>query len=274
MAAMYFSEGTESPPSALRKEKQLLCNIVDGRAAATPEATYAEIPPSPDSYEHGYCRITYRDLASAINGVAWSLKAIIGEGRNHETLAYVGPNDVSYVAMILGAVKVGYKVSVTRFAHLMELLTQYALQLLLLSPRNTASDHKSILDATGCRALLTPLAPHSQIVKGILEARDIHLLHIGSLSQLFLKDHPHYPYPKTFEEAKNEPLVVVHTSGTTAVPKPIVYSHDFAASLIQWSQLEPPAGFVTVSLCPVDRIFITLPFFHVSKPNVPNPFRV
>lgn len=76
-------------------------------------------------------------------------------------------------------------------------------------------------------------------MKCILKARPLQVLDSPCLDQLLTTAYPHYHFRKSFAEARNEPLVVVHTSGTTAVPKPIVYSHDFAASYIQWSQLEP-----------------------------------
>ena len=134
-----------------------------------------------------------------------------------------------------------------------------------MSPRNTTNDHISLFKATDCQVLLTPPAPHSTIVQGILKAYPLQVLDSPSLDQLLTNDYPHYPFCKTFSETRKEPLVVVHTSGTTAVPKPIVYTHDFAASYIQWSQLEPPPGFeVQVALCQGNRFFVTLPFFHVS----------
>lgn len=112
MATLQFSEGDETPPSTLSRNKQLLNNIVDGMAKYRPSAIYAEIPRSFDSYHHGYRKVTYGALANAVNGVAWSLKERLGESRDHQTLAYIGPNDLGYVVMILGAVKAGYKVSV------------------------------------------------------------------------------------------------------------------------------------------------------------------
>lgn len=107
MSTMQFSEGDKSPPSVFHRKKQLLNNIVDGMARTRPWAVYAEIPRSSTSYEAGYRRVTYAALANAVNGVAWSLEETLGESHNHQTLAYIGPNDLGYVMMILGAVKAG-----------------------------------------------------------------------------------------------------------------------------------------------------------------------
>ena len=112
MATLQFSEGDITPPSTLSRNKQLLNNIVDGMAKYRPSAIYAEIPQSHDTYQHGYRAVTYGALANAVNGVAWWLKERLGESRDFQTLAYIGPNDLAYVIMILGAVKAGFKVSV------------------------------------------------------------------------------------------------------------------------------------------------------------------
>lgn len=71
---MHFSEGDDCPPAARYQSKQLLNNIVDGMSTIRPSALYAEIPNKSDTYDSGYRSITYRALANAINGVAWSLK--------------------------------------------------------------------------------------------------------------------------------------------------------------------------------------------------------
>jgi len=264
MATLQFSEGIETPPRVLHRNKQLLNNIVDGMASTRPCALYAEVPCLPDSYRDGYRKITYGALANAVNGVAWLLKEKIGESRDHQTLSYIGPNDLAYVIMVLGACKAGFKVNDSlqnpQYADLRRL------KLLLVSPRNTVSDHISLFKATECRIMLTPPAPRSPIVQAIIESHPLQLLNSPTLDELLRGNYAHYPFCKSFAEARHEPLVVVHTSGTTAVPKPIVYTHDFAASYIQWTQLEPPPGFETqVSLCQSNRFFITLPFFHVSS---------
>ena len=141
----------------------------------------------------------------------------------------------------------------------------YTGKLLLVSPRNTIADHVSLFTATDCRLLLTPSTLQSPLVLGLSEAHPLQVIDSPPLEELLKTPFPHYPFPKKFEEARKEPLLVAHTSGTTAVPKPIIYSHDFAASYIQYNQLEPPEGFESqVSLCQSNRFFMTLPFFHVS----------
>lgn len=89
----------------------LIPNIVDQRARSDPESLYAEYPRSVTSYDEGYQKITIGSLANAVNGVAWWLQKTLGRGEHFETLAYIGPNDLRYPALILGAVKAGYTVT-------------------------------------------------------------------------------------------------------------------------------------------------------------------
>ena len=68
------------------------------------------------------------------------------------------------------------------------------------------------------------------------------LVIVQEIEELLAKTYPHSTFEKTFESAYHEPLVVLHTSGSTSHPKPVVWTHDFAASLIQQIKLEPPPG--------------------------------
>lgn len=96
--------------------EQLLPDIVDHYAIIKPNAVYAEFPRCSTSYDKGYCSITYRDLANAVNGLASWLIESIGPGCSFQPLAYIGPNDIRYTALVLGAVKAGY--TVCRSPHL------------------------------------------------------------------------------------------------------------------------------------------------------------
>lgn len=96
-----------TPSTSLDPRTQLIPNLVDHYADTKPDAIYAEYPVDPMSYDEGYKAITYKALANAINGVAHWLTKGLGPGHG-EILAYLGPNDLRYPALVLGAVKAGY----------------------------------------------------------------------------------------------------------------------------------------------------------------------
>lgn len=100
-----------SSKSALSSnDRRLLPIAIDEIAKLEPEALYAEYPASPTSYDKGFTPVTFAQFANAINGVAWLLENELGQGRNHETVAYIGPSDLRYMIMAIGAVKAGFKV--------------------------------------------------------------------------------------------------------------------------------------------------------------------
>lgn len=89
---------------------QLLPHIVDHLAKVTPAAPYSLYPNSPTTYDEGYQTVTYKDFANAINGLAWWLNDNLGPSDTIEVIAYIGPNDIRYTALLLAAIKAGYVV--------------------------------------------------------------------------------------------------------------------------------------------------------------------
>ncbi len=76
----------------------------------------------------------------------------------------------------------------------------------------------------------------------------------------------HYAYNKTFDEAARDPFIIVHTSGSTGLPKPIVLHHGGVATLDSFHLISALDGFdamLKVSESPPFRIFTSLPPFHV-----------
>jgi acyl-coenzyme A synthetase/AMP-(fatty) acid ligase len=66
---------------------------------------------------------------------------------------------------------------------------------------------------------------HHKLVQPWLQERDMEAIEIGDVDKWFPQEEvPHFPYDKTFEEAEFDPVVVLHTSGSTGLPKPIVAS--------------------------------------------------
>jgi acyl-coenzyme A synthetase/AMP-(fatty) acid ligase len=124
--------------------------------------------------------------------------------------------------------------------------------------------HINLFNLLECRIIVTP-NPWPQAVAAIVAAHDIEVLEIPTVEELLNKSYPPYAYTKSFEDARKEPLVVLHTSGTTGLPKPIIWTHDFAASWLQWIELAEPPGYANKHFiwCPA-RLFFLFPPFHVS----------
>ncbi|KAJ8060459.1 hypothetical protein OCU04_010783 [Sclerotinia nivalis] len=253
MATIIFNEGRPGPKHAkdVPTKKQLLNNIVDGMANTRPNALWAVVPVSSTTYSEGFRKITYSALANAVNGIAWWLINELGSGseKDFPTICFMGWNDIRYATMVLGAAKAGYKI-------------------LLISPYNSNEGNISLFKALDCHILATtdpvPLGVPA-ILNSISELRTIT---VPSVDELLDKNYEHFPFSKTFNEAKNEPLVCLHTSGTTGLPKPVIYTHDFVATYMRMVQLVPPEGFESREKeYQCTRILMNLPPFHASSIN-------
>lgn len=105
-----------------------------------------------------------------------------------------------------------------------------------------------------------------------------------------------YPYEKTFEEARNDPIIVLHSSGSTGrmmlspelhevkdsttdlhikgLPKPITITHGSVAAHDNDHNIPAPPGRekqdTTVFTLEGEnrRLYLILPFFHVSPESM------
>lgn len=136
--------------------------------------------------------------------------------------------------------------------------------MLFTSPRYSALAQVNLLRLLNSNTMLVP-AVRPPVTNMILQAYEMQVYQIPELKELLDQDHPHYPYEKSFEEARNEPLVALHTSGTTGLPKPIIWTHDWAASFAAERYLAPPPGFESLDKLMLGvRLFSLMPPFHVS----------
>lgn len=71
---------------------------------------YGIWPVDHTSYLAGVRTITYADLANIVNGLAWWLVKHHGS-QSGSILAYLGPNDVRFMAIVLATMKTGNGVS-------------------------------------------------------------------------------------------------------------------------------------------------------------------
>ncbi|KAK7985611.1 hypothetical protein PG988_003233 [Apiospora saccharicola] len=227
-----------------KRHRTLLSRMVDQVASDDPDAVYGMWPVVPTSYEAGFRTVTYSQLANVVNGLAWWLiENLGGPGRDNEVVAYVGPNDVRIPALGFATVKAGYT-------------------LFLTSPRNSAEAHRSLFESLQCKTLLTP-EPVPPAAHPILETVAPRHLTIPSVDDLLQTVSPPYEYWKTLEEGMQDPVMTIHTSGSTGIPKPLIWTQETLFRHQNACSCPAPEGVTSLeSLYLGKRVLVTLPPFH------------
>ena len=93
-----------------------LPTLIDDIAARRPNRPFISLPINNDDISHGYRDFTFSDFARAVDRCAWWIVSKLGRCGEDEKkdgtgiLAYVGPQDVRYPVLMLGAAKAGYTV--------------------------------------------------------------------------------------------------------------------------------------------------------------------
>ncbi|KAM0139901.1 hypothetical protein ACHAP3_002961 [Botrytis cinerea] len=227
-------------------QSALAPHIVERLARRTPDNKYGEWVS-----EDSAVVITYAQLANVIDGLAWLIVEQLGGpgryGANPEVLAYVGTSDVRYSALVLAAAKAGYTLFVT-------------------SPRNSPAAHCALFDHLKCQTLIisNPIPPPANV---ILDAvKPMRHFMVPSIEELLNQQYPHYVLSKTFEDLRQTPIVVMHTSGTTGFPKPLIWTHETCTQVLNANACEAPNEILSLqnSFIKGKRVIVTLPPFHVS----------
>jgi hypothetical protein len=89
-------------------------------------------------------------------------------------------------------------------------------KVLLPSPRNPLSTNLSLIEQTGCNKILhvVEVAP---VVKQLTNSRSglISCMEIPSFQEMLESNPTPFTFSREFEEVQNEPIVVLHSSGST-----------------------------------------------------------
>jgi len=123
------------------------------------------------------------------------------------------------------------------------------------------------MKATDCKVFLTP-RPRPPMVDALLAAAgdEITSYEIPTVEELLQRQAPAFPYNKTLKDAQRDPLTVLHTSGSTGLPKPVTWVQGFAPSYAKQFRLDPPGGYESVDRSYMgNRAFVVFPPFHVSN---------
>lgn len=189
--------------------------VVDELAAIVPNRVYAAIPKTAD-VQDGYQDVTIAELAGSVNFMARWLEKRFGRSETFETITYVGLSDLKGITILLAAIKVGYKV---RY-HIVKILyfhTDLHGQMLVPSPRNPPAINLHLMNATASSKVLyaTELEPLMKPLQAMAPSTEFQA--VPPFQEMLDGDGntTPYPYVKTFEEARNDPIVVLHSSGST-----------------------------------------------------------
>lgn len=231
--------------------KRLLPHVIDHDAATNPNRVLGLIarPSTSRKTPYEFTELSISQFANAVNYVAQRLDDVLGAG-SRRTIGFVGLQDFRYTIMEIAAMKTGHIV-------------------LLPSSRNALSNTIHLLETTKCDVLFysgtgSPIEAHVKALQSIQGSSKLQLHSIPELSEMTSLA-PHYPYTKTYSEAKNDIAVILHTSGSTGHPKPIPITHGFF-NRTDTEELIPaiPGKFPADLRNLLSPMYNGSPFFHLS----------
>ncbi|KAL8834221.1 MAG: hypothetical protein Q9170_003852 [Blastenia crenularia] len=177
--------------------QRLIPSLIDHYSITEPDRPWGATPRSDDLTKR-FVGITYRQFATAINRTAFWLEECLGASHgDFQTFAYAGEKDIRYPIIAVAAVKIGRKI-------------------LLPSPFTTDEAQVHLLKSTDCQAFVCSKSFEGK-VNGIIQGhRKIPVITVLELHELLDEGSaPNYEYAKSWDEAKSDPWLIFHTSGTT-----------------------------------------------------------
>jgi acyl-coenzyme A synthetase/AMP-(fatty) acid ligase len=230
--------------------KQLLPNVLDKLAVEDPDHLIGIIANPGTMPNLSFTSLSSSQMANAVNFTSYWLSKLLDKDP-YETICFIGLQDYRYWVMILAAMKTGHP-------------------LLLASPRNAIVNNTSLLSAANCDVVFysgggSPLEAHVNGLQSAISGLRTH--EIPSLDQMIAVKSGPYPYKKTFEKAKNDTVLFLHTSGSTGNPKPIRINNEYLARVV-YDELAPvPPGRILAASNLARKkgvSYLGAPLFHVS----------
>ncbi|KAF2148543.1 acetyl-CoA synthetase-like protein, partial [Myriangium duriaei CBS 260.36] len=195
-----FKHAADESPYGRRTLNSTLESIV----RETPDKIFSLVPKTED-LKDGFKTITYQELINGVSAAAYWLDQHLGKlpqvPASRQTIAYIGPNDLRYLLLILGADRSNRS-------------------LLVPLMFNSPEAQVRLIDRSKTVALLAPQSHLHAWDKVQSERPDVSSKVMPELD-FFLKEGPHYPYDQDIADFWNSSPFLIQTSGTTGFPKPL-----------------------------------------------------
>ena len=140
--------------------------------------------------------------------------------------------------------------------------------MLFVSPKNSDAGHLNVLEKADCHIFLT--ATNTDF-DHVLSQRTMRTATVPELQEL-LDDTPApmYPYTKNFEQARKDPCLVLHTTGSTGLPKPITWKLEILSTYEAWRTIPNVDGYIPTTEVYQEsrRAYNCMPLFHTSGLNI------
>ncbi|KAM5444668.1 putative secondary metabolism biosynthetic enzyme [Microsporum ferrugineum] len=213
-------------------EMRSLTTEIDRLAASRPEGLFAKIPVSSDA-EIAWHNITWLQLAKYVSTMSHWIEAHLGPAMENEPVAYMVINDIRYPVCILAAMKTGYNA-------------------LLTSPRNSNEGQLSLLSSTKCQKFLYFISRFMTFQVPDLE----YLLQSGPGDA---------PYEDRFLHKEHKTALILHSSGTTGLLKPVYIKAGALAVITSIKEMPAPEGrrYMHDELFTPKLMVSMMPFFHI-----------
>lgn len=222
-----------------------LIEVVDQLAAERPDGLWVKAAAS----ENGVLSwndITWSQLASAVDYVAHWMEARLGPPAENETMAYMGVGDIRYPIMMLAAMKTGYKI-------------------LLTSPRNSQDAQNALFRSTQCNKFLDTREFGAQVRALATHHSALDPVEIPCLDDMLQPKPAARPYYNLHRAREGDIALILHSSGSTGLPKPIFIRTGALAVVDTITSMPAPSDRKNMHdalFAPTMMVFM-MPFFHI-----------
>lgn len=228
--------------------QRLVPQLIDEKALKLQDQVVGMMAIS-ENITDGFDCISYSQLSHATDFTAhWLDENLSNSSETSSAICFIGIQDFRYWVMELASIKTGHT-------------------LLIPNTRNATSNTVSLLQSCECMRLFysSPLEAQARALADAIPG--LETVAIPELREMVSRRTSHSPYTKTWDEAKHDDVLIVHTSGSTGAPKPVYYNHIHLNRPDMDSVVPSVPGRTNANLSLLGKNKLTYfggPFFHLS----------